>query len=115
MPPREPNDLVDDIVEHADLALQLTTGLTLEYYLADQLRRLAVERALENVGEALRQMHHSDPSVVARIDDASGMIGFRNVLAHRFFDIDHARVLAIIRTRLPNLRGQARAARPPQP
>lgn len=111
MPPRSPADLLADIVDHIDLATQFTVGATIEDYVGDDLRRLAVERALEVVGEATRQLTYADASVASRLIDASGLIAFRNVIAHRYFDLDHPRILAIIGQRLPGVRRQAVDAR----
>ena len=53
-------------------------GLTAASYAADELRKSAVERQLEIIGEALNRLRKADPDVAHRIPDISRIIGLRN-------------------------------------
>jgi uncharacterized protein with HEPN domain len=63
-----------------------------------------VERQFEVIGEAARRIAVSDPSVAAEIAGLPRIIAFRNVIAHGYDEIDHARALALARGELPMLR-----------
>ena len=49
-------------------------GLTAASYAADELRKSAVERQLEIIGEALNRLRKADPEVAQRIPDISRII-----------------------------------------
>ena len=58
--------------------MRITTfadGLTAASYVADALRKSAVERQLEIIGEALNRLRKADPEVAQRIPDISRIIG----------------------------------------
>lgn len=57
---------------------------------------LAIERLFEIIGEALIRMRDQDSAVFERITAGREVIGFRNVLAHGYDQIDPERVVAII-------------------
>ena len=56
--------------------------LTAASYASDELRKSAVERQLEIIGEALNRLRKADPEVAQRIPDISRIVGLRNILAH---------------------------------
>ena len=68
----------------------------------ERMRVLALERALEVLGESARrvnpQFQRAHPEV-----DWRGIIGQRNVLAHEYGEIDHRRLYETARTRVPAL------------
>lgn len=103
MPLRDPGVYLEDIERYASAAIRFMAGYSLEQYLADEKTRAAVERALEICGEALRQLHRIAPTVADRIPHAKDIIGFRNILAHGYAEIDHAKVYAIAIQRAPEL------------
>ncbi len=95
--------------EATTLVLSFIAGMTREEYLADDLRRSAVERQMQNVGEALAQLSKIDPQLAASIVDGHKIISFRNVLVHGYATLDHARVWETIQTDLPTLQLQLEA------
>lgn len=103
MPLRDPGVYLEDIERYASAAIRFMSGYSLEQYLADEKTRAAVERALEVCGEALRQLDRIAPAVSARIPYAKDIIGFRNILAHGYAEVDHAKVYAIAIQRAPEL------------
>lgn len=70
-----------DMLESARVAHELLERRSLDAYLGDRVRRLALERALELIGEAARRVTHKFQSAHPEID-WRGIIGQRNVLAH---------------------------------
>ncbi|MFT3906021.1 MAG: DUF86 domain-containing protein [Steroidobacteraceae bacterium] len=67
-------------------------GRSLKAYLADDLCQSAVERQLEVAGDALGQVRKLDPVLFDRIPEGNLIVAFRNVLAHGYATLDHARV-----------------------
>ncbi len=103
-PPLESRKYLWDALRAADWVTLHIASRRWEDYLVDETLRLAVERQLEIVGEALGQMARRDPDTASAIPELGQIVGFRNVLAHGYADIDHERVWRIITTQLPGLR-----------
>lgn len=80
-----------------------TAGLTRDRYADDELRKSAVERQLEIVGEALTKLRKADPETAAQIPDISRIIGLRNILIHGYAVVDDAVVWTAATERLPDL------------
>ena len=72
-----------DMLQSARDAHELLAGRSLDSYLQDRLRRLALERALELVGEAARRVTETFQSAHPDIEWRS-IIGQRNILAHQY-------------------------------
>jgi uncharacterized protein with HEPN domain len=96
-----------DIVDAADLIARVVSDMSYEDYLEAEIPRLAVERKLIVIGEALMQLSRTAPELVASIDDAPSIIGFRNILVHGYEIVDHGIVWDAIQVGLPLLRTQA--------
>jgi uncharacterized protein with HEPN domain len=58
--------LLGDVHAAATRIVEFTDGLDRADYAADELRRSAVERQLEIVGEALRNLRNADPRPLSR-------------------------------------------------
>jgi uncharacterized protein with HEPN domain len=56
------------------------------------------------IGEATVRLRQSDPETLEKIPGYREIIGFRNVLAHGYDQIDSDRVWTYIRSDLPELR-----------
>lgn len=72
-------------------------------YSADELRRSAVERQLEIIGEALKHLRNGDPETAQHIPDITRIIGLRNILAHGYTVVDDAVVWSAASQRVPEL------------
>ncbi len=74
---------LQDMLDAAREARELVSGVTLEAFLQEGMRRRALERTLELVGEAARRVspefRANHPEIPWR-----GIIGTRNVLAHEY-------------------------------
>jgi uncharacterized protein with HEPN domain len=101
---RDPRVYLWDVRQAADEIVQFTVGLDLAGYAGNPLVRAAVEREFEIIGEALSQLSKLTPDLASRIPDLRRIIGFRNVLIHRYATVDSAQVWRIIRESLPGLR-----------
>jgi uncharacterized protein with HEPN domain len=91
-----------DMLKAARDARDLLEGRSLEAYLQDRVRRLALERALELVGEPARRVTQGFQSVHPEIDWRS-IVGQRNVLAHKYGVIDHERLFRTGTESVPGL------------
>lgn len=58
---------------------------------------------LEVCGEALNQLHRNAPAVAEKIPHARNIIGFRNILAHGYAELDHTKVYNIAIVNVPAL------------
>lgn len=65
--------------------------------------RSAVERQLQNIGEALSQLARLDAALAARVPQHRQIIGFRNVLVHGYSGLNNAEIWRVIQEDLPRL------------
>ena len=103
MPQRDPGVYLEDIEYYADAAVRFIAHSNLEQYLADEKTRAAVERVLEICGEAMNGLYKVAPRVAEKIPHARDIIGFRNILAHGYAEIDHVKVYDIAVRYAPQL------------
>ncbi len=75
MPQRDPGVYLEDIEHYAAAAMRFTSGFSLEQYLADE----------------------------ETIPHARDIIGFRNILAHGYAELDHNKVYNIAIAHAPQL------------
>ena len=67
------------------------------------MRRSAVERQLEIIGESLNNLRKYDPPLAAEIPDLNRIIGLRNILAHAYAVVDDSVVWSAAHSRVPEL------------
>lgn len=60
------------------------------------MMRSAVERQLQNIGEAVSQVSKADPDLAARIPRQRQLIGFRDVLVHGYAGLNDAEVWRVL-------------------
>ena len=92
-----------DVREAGVRITTFTEGLTGESYAADELRKSAVERQLEIIGEALNRLRKADPETAQRVPEISRIIGLRNILAHGYAVVDDTVVWSAVSERIPVL------------
>lgn len=92
-----------DIKRALALLAEFTAGKEFVDYAGDAMRRAAVERQLEVVGEALAQLAKLDPAIAEGISEFRRIIAFRNILIHGYADVDDRLVWAVVETKLPVL------------
>ena len=92
-----------DIQRAGALLKEFTAGRTFTDYERDAMLRAAVEREFEVIGEAMTQLARVDEVVAARISGYQRIIAFRNVLIHRYADVDDRLVWDVVETSLTTL------------
>jgi uncharacterized protein with HEPN domain len=105
MPRRDPDLLIEDILEALRKISIYTTGMGPEEFRQDLKTVDAVIRNLEIVGEATRQL----PSeFTARYPDVPWrqIAGLRNRVIHEYFSVDLEIVWQVIQADLPQLEAQ---------
>ncbi len=90
-----------DVLQAAALVDEFLGDSSLEDYLEDPFLRSAVERQLQIVGEALAQLSRRDPDTAKSIPELPRVVAFRNILVHRYADIDNELIWGILKTSLP--------------
>jgi len=91
-----------DMLDTAQRVQELAAGVSYDALMADIRTRYALERALEIIGEAARRV---SPALRAKHPEIpwKGILGFRNVLAHEYGEIDYRRLHAIATQKIPGL------------
>ncbi len=107
MPRREPAAYVWDVLNACQKIERGMAGLDRERYLADEMNRYAFERLLMIVGEAITQLDKHDSDMAAELGDVTRIVGFRNVLVHDYWKLDHGKVWDVLAVQLPPLRDAA--------
>ena len=104
MPPEKNNSAyLWDMLEAVKLIIQFTEGISQEKYLLDRKLQLAVERALEIMGEAARHVT-ADFQTSHREIPWKKVIGQGNILAHEYGEIRQERIWAVITSHIPALK-----------
>jgi uncharacterized protein with HEPN domain len=101
-----------DMLDAAESALSYVEGLEAQQAIDDEMRMAAFERKLEIVGEAARRVSaafaDAHPEIPWR-----GVIGLRNVLAHKYGEIDRQQLYETAVRDLPALIAALRNLTPP--
>jgi uncharacterized protein with HEPN domain len=79
-------------------------------YEKDGQLQAAVERKFEIIGEALAQMAKHFPDTQDQFTDIGKFIGFRNILIHRYGNVDTTIVWGAIESSVPALRQEIDAS-----
>ena len=99
--------LLYDIARAAGAIMEFTEGKTLDDYRSDLMLRSAVERQFEIIGEAAARLARFDKATAERISGCRKIIGFRNIVAHAYHDLDDSQAWACVRENVPTLRREA--------
>lgn len=78
---------IDDAIEYCEKAQQFTENMTFEEFEQDEKTFLAVTRALEIIGEALKNIPDDIKNKYQNIPWRE-IIGFRNTVAHAYFGVN---------------------------
>ncbi len=107
---REVHLLLQDIIESGEAIQGYIAGLDFDRFSADQLRMDGVIRRFEIIGEAVKNL----PSSITESEPAipwRAIAGFRDVLAHAYFDTDASIVWNSATEHLPALLDTCRRLR----
>lgn len=97
-------------IDHAaSMILEFIADRSFDDYESNDLVRMAVERQLITVGEALRRALDVDPEIATHISEAPQIIACRNFLVHKYPHIDSEEIWRIIQVKLPVLLSEVRA------
>ena len=102
MSKREPNLLVEDIIESGKKILAYTSNLSFEDFIKDGKTIDAVIRNFEIIGEAANRLPDNFKKNHPEID-WQRIRGFRNRIVHDYFGIDFTIVWKIKNSFLPTL------------
>ena len=89
--------LLTDIREALEELDGFTAGIDLPAYEADSMRRAAVERKFEIIGEACNRLSLRDEEVFENMTHAPHIMGVRNRLIHGYDAVDHAIVWDVVK------------------
>jgi uncharacterized protein with HEPN domain len=91
-----------DMLDSARTISQFTTGITIEGYLKDRKLQLAVERSLEIIGEAAKNVSSEFQNNHPEIPWGK-IIAQRNVIAHEYGEIRQERIWTVVSSNIPEL------------
>jgi len=103
-----------DLLESSRLVKQFVENVNFRDYERDRKLQLAVERGIEIIGEAARNISdafkQAHPEIPWR-----GIIGQRNVLAHEYGEIKQERIWIVAKEKIPDLISKLQTLIPPLP
>ncbi|MDH5598982.1 MAG: DUF86 domain-containing protein [Cyclobacteriaceae bacterium] len=73
-------------------------------YQKNKMRKRAVEREFEIIGEAINRIIKKDESYIEKIRDSLNIVGLRNLVIHAYDNISDENIWAILINHLPRLR-----------
>mgnify|MGYP002867134850 CR=1 FL=1 len=80
------------------------SGITADQLETDILRQRGIERSMEIVGEAVRQLKEFYPEIGDEIPWTRSIVSLRNRLAHAYFSVDYEVLWDIASSEVPALR-----------
>ena len=102
---RPDENFLTDIVDNSNLLLSFVDGITPELFHQDVMRQMAVEKGLERIGEAMKNiseaLKHKYPEV-----DWSGFPRMRDRTTHGYWSVDYSIVWSTVILEIPLLREQ---------
>ncbi len=102
-----------DILEAIKDIENFTKGLSYSDFNENGMAQAAAERKFEIIGEALNRIKYFESSVLNNISEHHRIIGFRNILAHGYDDVDNEIVWNAIKNHLPKLKKEIKNIFPP--
>lgn len=73
-------------------------------YKKNFMRKRAVERNLEIIGEAINRIIKTDIAIASKISDSIAIVGLRNQVIHAYDNISDETIWAILTNHLPKLK-----------
>lgn len=103
-----------DMLEAAEKIQEFLKDKTFEDFMLDDMRRAAVERNLEIIGEAAgrisEELKHEQTEIPWQ-----EIIALRNALIYEYYDIDYQKIWKVVSFDVPRLIEQIRPLIPPLP
>jgi len=91
-----------DMLDSAKTIRDFVQGIKLHSYLKDRKLQLAIERALEIIGEAARKVSEGFKETHPEIPWRA-IVGQRNVLAHEYGEVKQERLWKVATSKIPEL------------
>jgi uncharacterized protein with HEPN domain len=116
MPRERPGDaaLMFDMIRYGRKAVEIVGSRTLAEFEADEVLRLAIERLIEIVGEAARDVSDATKAATPHIPWKLIVIQ-RNILAHDYGEIIPEKIWRVATQHIPELISQLEPLLPPAP
>lgn len=73
-------------------------------YKKNSMRKRAIERNLEIIGEAINRILKADNAIASKITDSIAIVGLRNQVIHAYDNISDETIWAILTNHLPILK-----------
>jgi uncharacterized protein with HEPN domain len=96
--------LLVDALEAIEAAREFVANITLTAYAEDKMRRSAVERQLEILGEACSRLAKLEPSLADEVVNLKLAIDLRNRIIHGYDSVDDEIVYFTVQDDLDELR-----------
>lgn len=100
---REYSDYIEDIIDAIQNIENFTEGMTFDVFQGDTKTAFAVIRALEIIGEAVKNISESIKNNYPDIPWKE-MAGMRDKLIHEYFGIKYQIIWDTIKEEIPNLK-----------
>jgi len=94
---------IHDGIEACRAIERFTDGVSFDEYAGDLMRRSAVERQFEILGEALKLASATDPDIETALPDLPGIVGMRNRIIHGYDAVDDEIVWDAVQHHVPSL------------
>jgi len=102
---RPDQDFLTDIVNNVELVLRFVAGVTRETFHRDDMRKMAVEKGIERIGEAMKNISEDIKQRYPHVD-WSGYPKMRDRTAHGYWSVDYDIVWDTATQEIPTLRKQ---------
>ena len=111
MTKRDDLNLVADMIDNASDSIAFVDGLTFSEFCLDRKTKAAVLRCIQTIGEAASRVSQNERNAHPEIPWKE-IIGMRNILVHRYFNLDDEAIWKVISNDLPVLLRDLKALRP---
>jgi uncharacterized protein with HEPN domain len=101
--PREIRKLLEDIHLAASDILDFTRGKSADDFSADRQLQSAIYFQFMIIGEAMSKLRQEDEQAYDAVSDNFRIVGFRNLIAHGYFNLQSNLTWQTIHERLPTL------------
>ena len=102
---RDYDAYLEDIREAVDRIQEYVQGITRDAFVAERMRFDAVIRNLEVIGEAVKQVPDSVRQNYPDVEWRK-IAGLRDILIHKYFNINVEIIWDIVESKLPTLKAQ---------